>query len=275
MDCKNCGINLISETNFCNNCGAKVIHNRLTVRNIFEDFSEQFLNYDNKFLLTFTKLFTDPNDVIGGYINGARKKYVNVISYFAIAITFSGIQIFIINKFFPEVMDLSAISAEGTEEFSNRNLQFINEYQSIIMMLNIPVYAFLAKLVFLKKKKFNYTELMVIFAYILSQISIIGAVYTIICAAFGITLGYSEPILGAVLVLYSAYCLKKLYGLTMKGILLRTLLCFVIVGVFFTFVSIVAGIFMIKNGAFKELIEAQKSAKEISYNNSSAINWTS
>jgi predicted amidophosphoribosyltransferase len=56
MNCKNCGTALTSENNFCNSCGAKVIHNQLTLKNVFEDFSEQFLNYDNKFLQTFIAL---------------------------------------------------------------------------------------------------------------------------------------------------------------------------------------------------------------------------
>ena len=85
MNCKNCDANLNQNSDYCNNCGAKVIRNRLTIKTLFSHFSEQFLNYDNKFLQTFIHLFTKPEDVIGSYINGTRKKYVNVISYFAIA----------------------------------------------------------------------------------------------------------------------------------------------------------------------------------------------
>ena len=87
MNCKNCNLLISDKDNFCNSCGAKVIRNRLTIKSLFEDFSEQFLNYDNKFLQTFLHLFTKPEVVIDGYINGTRKKYVNVISYFAIALT--------------------------------------------------------------------------------------------------------------------------------------------------------------------------------------------
>ena len=81
MDCKNCGTILTSENNFCNFCGAKVIHNRLTVSNLFEDFKEKFLNVDNAFLRTFISLFKRPDDVINGYIEGTRKKYINVINF--------------------------------------------------------------------------------------------------------------------------------------------------------------------------------------------------
>jgi hypothetical protein len=275
MTCKNCANSLQEDQNYCPKCGGKIIRNRINFKNLLNDFSAQFLNYDNQFLRTFTTLFTNPNDVIGGYIQGTRKKYVNVISYFAIAVTLSGLQIFVLNKFFPEVLDLSLVTAKGAEDFSRKNLEFINEYQSLVMMLYVPLYALLAKLVFLKKKKFNYTELLVIFAYILSQVSIISAVITIIFAVFGISIGAIAMVLLPLQVIYSAYCLKYLYSLTMEGIILRTLLFLLILGVFFILLAMVAGVLMYYSGDFKKIIEAQKAAKEVTYSISSVINWTS
>lgn len=64
MDCKNCNTSLVEIQNFCSDCGAKVIRNRLTIRNLFEHFSATFLNYDNKFLQTFIGLFTKPEEII-------------------------------------------------------------------------------------------------------------------------------------------------------------------------------------------------------------------
>ncbi len=274
MECKNCLTSLQEDDNFCNNCGGKVIRNRLTLKNVLNDFSEQFLNYDNRFLRTYINLFTKPGEVIGGYLRGTRKKYVNVISYFAIALTFSGLQIFLLNKFFPEVLDLSAVTAEGTEEFSKRNLDFINEYQSIVMMFYVPIYAFLAKLVFLKKKTFNYTELLVIFTYILSQISITTSVLTIIAAFFGVSLGVLVFIFMLLQILYSAYCLKHLYGLSMEGIILRTLLFLLILSIFFIVITIAIAIIVRYTVGFEEFINVKK-ANEVSYIISSAMNWTS
>ena len=66
--CKNCGTQLGETEDYCSACGAKVIRNRLTIRNLWGDFTEQFLNYDNKLLKTFVQLFRNPEDVIGSYI---------------------------------------------------------------------------------------------------------------------------------------------------------------------------------------------------------------
>ena len=100
MKCKNCNTLLDEQSDYCNICGARAIRNRLTIKNLFEHFSEQFLNYDNKFLQTFITLFKRPESVIGGYIEGTRKRYVNVITYFSIAIMITGVEYFILNKFF-------------------------------------------------------------------------------------------------------------------------------------------------------------------------------
>ena len=102
MNCKNCHTDIPERSGYCSRCGAKVIRNRLTMKNLISSFSRQFFDYDNKFLQTFINLFKKPEDVIGSYINGTRKKYVNVISYYAIAISLAGIQLFVLNKFFPE-----------------------------------------------------------------------------------------------------------------------------------------------------------------------------
>jgi hypothetical protein len=266
MNCKNCKTELTDTSYYCNSCGGKVIRNRLTFKNLFEHISETFFNYDNKLLRTFTSLFTKPEDVIGGYIDGVRKKYVNLISYYAIAITLSGFQIFILNKFFPEAMDLSALAVdENAVALQKKNIAFIQEYQSIIMMFYVPIYALMSKLVFFNKKKFNYTEHLVIFMYILAQISIVSIFLTVFGAFIGVSLGEIAMIIFPMQVIYSAYCLKRLYKLSVEGIILRTLLFFgillIIMIVLLVIVVVLAIVF--KDSEFmKALIEAQEAAKQ-------------
>jgi hypothetical protein len=262
MTCKNCQTELEVKDNFCKNCGGKIIRNRLTIRNIFEQFSEHFLNYDNKFLQTFICLFTKPEDVIGGYIDGVRKKYVNVISYFAIALTISGLQLVILDKFFPEAMDMSALTVQGSGQDSNEMMSFIREYQSLLMMVNVPAYAFISYIVFYTLKKYNYTEHLVIFMYALSQLTIIGVLITVTSAISGLSIAHASLILMPVQFIYSLFCLQKLYKLSIKGMILRTLLFFLItliIFVFFTIISIAIAYF---DGSLMKQIEAQKAAKE-------------
>ena len=259
MECKNCHSLLNEENNYCSSCGGKVIRNRLTFKNLLQHFSEAYLNYDNKFLKTFIHLFKKPEDVIGGYIGGTRKKYADVISYFAIALTLSGLQMFIMNKFFPEAMDISNMAAEGSEEFQRKNLEFVQEYQSIIMMLYVPLYALMSKIVFFDKKQYNYTEHLVIFMYIISQTTIVSAIYSVFAASIGLTLGdiglyYTIPFQ----ILFSAYSLKRLFKLSFTTILVRTLFFLVVLSIFMMIFGIVMVLMMMLNGDLQSLLDAKQ-----------------
>jgi len=260
MNCKNCNALLKLDDNFCNLCGAKVIRKRLTLRNLFENFSEQFFNYDNKFLQTFIALFKRPELVIGSYISGTRKKYVNVISYFAIAITLSGLQIYIINKFFPETIDFSLFSTDESESISKNAYQFSSEYQSLIMMFTAPIYAIISRIIFLKNKKYNYSEHLVIFMYVLAQISIISVFLQVFSAILGISIAAASIPLLAFQIIYSGYCLKRLYKLSLKGILLKTLLLFLILFIILILYSILFLVYInVIHGGIQEFYESQKS----------------
>ncbi|GAA4269826.1 DUF3667 domain-containing protein [Hyunsoonleella aestuarii] len=261
MQCKNCNSSLLDESDYCYSCGGKVIRNRLTLKNLFEHFSETFLNYDNKFLQTFITLFKNPENVIGSYINGTRKKYVNVLSYFALALTITGLEWFILRKYFPDAIDLSNLDLGNNKNISNTVFQTIQENMSIIMMLFVPVYALISRLVFFNRKEFNYTEHLVIFMYILAQLSIFGAILNIIGAVIGTSLGQLAYLNLPIQILYSAYCLKRLYKLSLQGIILRTLL---FIGIFIisyiVVIFAIVGIMFLIEGPdfFKKIMETQQ-----------------
>lgn len=239
MECKNCHTSFSDETDYCPSCGGKVIRNRLTIKALFAHFSEQFFNYDNKFLQTFLHLFTKPEEVIDGYINGTRKRYVNVISYFAIAITLSGLQMFILNKFFPEMLDFSSMEDKNMAEFQKNNIDFTTEYQGLILMLSVPLYALLSKITFFNVKKYNYTEHLVIFMFVSAQLSIIGVMIMLFTAITGISLMIVGAIIYPVYIFYSAYCLKRLYKLDLGEIILKTFLFIIVLTIFIIVSSIV------------------------------------
>ena len=266
MKCKNCHTILNERSDYCYLCGGKVIRNRLTMRNLFEYFSETFFNYDNTFLKTFIDLLKKPEDVIDGYINGTRKKHVNVLNYFAIAITLSGLQIFFLNKFFPDALDMTLLTPKGSEEFQRQNMSFIQEYQSAIMMLYVPFYALLSKLVFFNKKKYNYTEQLVIFMYIQAEISIGTAVIVTILVLFGMNFGVLSVIMIPTMIVYSGYCLKRLYQLTGLEMAVRTLLFIIVFGVLFILLLIGFLITMHLTGNLETMMGAPRETLKASGN---------
>ena len=261
MPCKNCKTTLTETADYCYSCGAKVIRNRLTFKNLFNDFSETYLNFDNAFLKTFLTLFTKPEDVIDSYIYGTRKKYANVISYFALAITISGLYLVILKKFFPEALDYSSLNFSPQQaEFQKKNMTFVEEYQSLLMMLYVPLYAIMARVSFAGIKKYNYTELLVVFLYIQAQISIVSAILGVILSAVGMNQGEMSMLLIPLMILYAAFCLKRLYNLNFQNIVLRTLLFFAVLIVVFIIISVIMTIIMFLNGDIQQMIDAQKAA---------------
>ncbi|APY09093.1 hypothetical protein BWZ20_12615 [Winogradskyella sp. J14-2] len=265
MNCKNCNTELKEQYDYCSRCGGKVIRNRLTLKNLFTHLSETFFNYDNKLLQTFIQLFKKPEDVIVGYINGTRKKYVNVISYFALAITLSGLQIYVLKQFQTEISlyDLNTEIGKTQQAVFDSTYSFMTDYQSLIMMLYIPIYALIARLTFMGIKTYNYTELIVIFLYGQAQLSICIAILTVALVptklisfeAFGLL---TIPIM----VLYFTYCLKRVYGLSFTQILLRSLLFIGILIVLFVIITIASTIIMYYNGSLDAMIESKRAEIE-------------
>jgi hypothetical protein len=274
MECKNCVQPLSNSDDFCRGCGAKVIRNRLTVKNLWGDFVEQFFNYDNRFLLTYRTLITKPEAVIDGYINGTRKKYVNVVSYFAIALTLSGLQLFILQKFFPETMDLTTLVPKNglQPEF---NMDWMYDYYSFFILVNLPLYALVSWLTFWGMKKYNYTEYLVIDTYLMAQYSMTTAVLLTIACAFGGNFYTWGSVLNVFLIIYFIYTYKRLFPLTVSQLILRILIFLGILVVLLILISILQIAYLYFNGDFEKFIEAEKAKRGVSYIASSIINWTS
>jgi hypothetical protein len=224
MECKNCERPLGTDYSFCSNCGAKIIRNRLTFKSLWYDISERYFNLDNTFLKTFWHLFIKPEKVIGGYVNGVRKKYLNPFSYYAIAITVSGLLFFIVKEFFPESLNMDWMMPKGGTQMDDEIFDRTAKYQTIISLVSIPLYAFLSKLVFLKNKKLNYTEHVVLNTYLFGQYSI--AYFP--CALIALSLGMNYMVFTYIgllfYVFYFAYSLKRIYQLSWGTIFLKTLL---------------------------------------------------
>ncbi|WP_025741829.1 DUF3667 domain-containing protein [Aquimarina pacifica] len=243
--CKNCKQN-IENYIFCPKCGAKKITNRITFSYLILEFTNRFLNLDNSFLKTFLHLFTKPEEVIKGYINGLRKRYINAFGYFAISVTITGFYSFIMKGRMLELIALNSTSEEQLS-FSQASTDFSYQYQSLISILIIPLLALISRLVFINFKKYNLTEHFVIYLYAYSHI-VMSTSFLLMPLAFitdniYISILVSFPIY----ILYISYVLKRIYDISVKRIVLKALLCLLIV--FFVFILIVCGIVvLIKTG---------------------------
>nr|WP_297787845.1 DUF3667 domain-containing protein [uncultured Allomuricauda sp.] len=244
MTCKNCDNDLRTDFSYCPTCGAKVIRNRLTLKNVWEDISFQVFNLDNTLLKTFKHLFTQPNGVINGYLNGARKKYMNPVSFFAIGVTLSGIMFYILQNIYGVELTETSFATENTPK-----MDFVFDYQGIMSYLIMPFYALMTWILFLDKKLMNYTEHLVTNAYIVGQVTFIQ--FLICIPLFGFFDVRYEPVNGIMLlfmIAYQFYVLKKIHQISLFESLIRAfaylimlLILMVGMGIMFAIIGFITG----------------------------------
>lgn len=185
-----------------------------------------------------------------------RRKYVDVISYFAIAITLSGLQIFVMHKvgLDLEFYDTSTELGKRQQEMFEGIYKITTEYQSLVLMSYIPVYALISGLVFRRYKKFNYTELLVVFLYTQAPLSIVFALAIPLLVVPGIVPLVTIGTIGMPLqFICYIYALKRVFGLSARQMFWRTMLFLLLFLILFILFSIVFAVFMIRSGMFENV----------------------
>lgn len=224
MDCKNCSAILNEDFNYCPDCGARIIRNRLTFKNLSHDVTERYFDLDNTFLRTFINLFTKPELVIDGYISGIRKKYLNPISYLGIALTLSGLLIFLMQKVFVIKMDMDVFNQGLNPKLYDKIMPIINDFSSLVFILFIPIFAIAGWLTF-NKRGYVFSEYLVAFLYTLAQFSIVSFPIGLIVLFFAPQhyMGMSIIML-PLMIAYSVYVIQRLNKYSPAQFILRTCL---------------------------------------------------
>ena len=233
MECKNCTLPLRTDYTYCSNCGAKIIRNRLTLKNLWYDVTERYFNLDNTFLKTFWHLIVKPEVVIGGYIDGIRRKYLNPVSYLAVALTLSGITMFIMRKIFKDGIDLSQIA--GGENLNNEVGQKIMslsfDYSSFLFLLYIPVFAFAGWVAF-NKREYNLSEQFVTAMYSLAQFSIVSFPISILLLLTNPDQYFSLSwLIIVIMLLYGIYVVNRMHRYKFANRIPRSILYIMLWGV--------------------------------------------
>ncbi len=217
-NCKNCGCN-VEQANFCSHCGAKKITKRITFKNLITEISEVYLNVDNTFINTIKDLTSKPHIVIDGYINGVRKKHLNVASYFLLSITLAAILSFIKERGFDIPSD-----SERFEE-SSKIVQFFIEvtekFPTLGYFILIPFYAMISRFIFRKYKKYNFTEHIVINSYLTSHLTILTFIPYIITFILGDYIEESSFIFVFIQLIYATFLFKNLYLISYKKVIIK------------------------------------------------------
>lgn len=252
MECKNCNRSLRTDYSFCSNCGAKIIRNRLTFKNLWFDITERYFNIDNTFLKTFSHLFKKPEEVIGGYIDGIRKKYLNPIGYLGIALTLSGVFLFLLRKFFLEKMKFDAFGPGLDPEVGQKIMTVSLDFSSFIFLMYIPLIAIVGWLIY-NRKSHNLSEYSVTAIYSLAHYSIFSfPISLIICLiAPEAYLTYSMWFI-LVMALYVTYVVNRVHGKSIG----KSIVFLMIFAIGFFAISIALNLILMLTGviSFQDLI---------------------
>ena len=221
MECKNCKKSQPTDFNFCPECGGKVIKNRLTFKNLAADVLAKSFDIDSTFLRTFRHLFTQPDIVIDSYIQGIRKRYINPIGYLGIALTLSGLLLFLTRKFFRDQLDFDMMDQGLDPEVMGRVMNALFDMNTLVFLIYVPIFAFSGYLVF-NKQRYNTTEYHVFYMYILAHWSIltfpISLIVLFISPEHYLVLGI--PLLIA-LISYAIYAMQRMNKYDVGQFLLR------------------------------------------------------
>ena len=205
------------------------------------DLFRNTLGWDNKYIYTIKSLLTNPGVVLREYINGTRKKYVHPFTFLAIGMT---IAIFIFNSFdteyisanqdfqksqlewFAENLGGPYKSAEFREEqlaSTEKMVKFQLKYFNILVVLLLPIYTFIAYLVY--GKPYNYGEHIVVNCYV-QGMSFLSISFLFLIGLVTHPLVYASNLI--LLTLFYTYAYGKLYKLSIGQSLFKVFLFFTI-----------------------------------------------
>ena len=158
LNCKNC--NNSFDGKFCNQCGQKAIHRKITFKEVALSFIDSF-NFENGFFLSLKLLIINPKKILIEYLGGKRKTYFNPIKFFLITLS--------LNAFIASIV---------TNSSDSKFVDLMNNPAWVIgqMIIMIPVISFFTY--FLDRKEYNYTESFVINLYALGVINLFQILFS-------------------------------------------------------------------------------------------------
>lgn len=272
MNCKNCQDPLEKDAQFCDNCGAKIVTNRITFKFLI---SEIFvvIGIESLYFNTLKKMFLAPQEVLNEYLTGVRKRYVNPFAYLAVG---AALSLLVFNYFADDFIamqksvnqenlaelervanrDLSSIlnisdlelqklkqkkqSAKIQLQFQDGLMRMMLRYLNLVTFIFLPIYALISKWTY--RKPYNYGEHIVMNAYLQGTTMYISVI-TFSIALVTNPLVYTLSVF--VYVLYYLFAFGKLFKHSFKKSILKFLRFVLVLILVLTILMIVALILLI------------------------------
>jgi len=236
---------------FCSDCGQKTDTNRITFKHfIFHDILHGVWHFEKGILFTLKEAMIRPGQAALDYIAGKRIRYYNVFYFILLLI---GLGIFIEHLYAEAQLQYSSYTEPDTEAPSATiAMDFIENHIKFFMLLAIPVFSLNTYLLF-NKRKFNYSEHIIIFGMLFLGIIVIGLIGNIMAFAefikplsFIVDVGfYFVPIATFV------YLINGFYGAfgrdySLKAFSLRVFIFIILIVVYIRLLTMIIRFFLVK-----------------------------
>jgi hypothetical protein len=169
--CLNCSETITA--NFCSNCGQKKFK-RIDRKYIWDELQYTVFHTNKGFLYSVKQLVKNPGKTAREFIGGNR---VNHYKPILLLFVLSGISTFISYKFlnFRTVLESYFAKQHMNTGFMSDFMSFISSYNSLIMLMLVPLFALTTKISF-NRWGHNYYEHLVMNTYILCFYTILNIV---------------------------------------------------------------------------------------------------
>lgn len=167
--CLNCDTP-VSHT-YCSNCGQMYETHEISVKSLLKSWFKRQRHHVEVFVFTTRHLITDPGTVVRDYWEGKKKRYYNPFNYFLLAGSVMTFVVLQYGNFDPEIanqVNIDRYAEMGIEvpaeasQTTGAPLHWIQGHWNIVLMGMIPIYAFSLWLIFRKRRKRNYGQILIL-----------------------------------------------------------------------------------------------------------------
>ncbi|WP_439130724.1 DUF3667 domain-containing protein [Polaribacter sp.] len=268
MICKNCQNTLKENAHFCDECGAKVIQDKITFKALIIDVFINVFGVDSKLFLTLRMAARKPHVLVEEVIDGVRKRYMNPFAFLAVG---AAISLLVFNYFsddfkavnneinssqveeYKKKANLDIASIKGLSEKEKQKLEiekkgaqiqlqfldgmmnFMLQYYNLLAFVFVFLYAILSKWTFWKPH--NFGEHIVMNAYFFGFTTYLSLLLFFLSILIHPSI-YTYSIL--VYIIYYMFAFGKIYELSFFKNVLKLLRFFLGLLILFLLIMIIA-----------------------------------
>lgn len=169
--CKNC--DTAFQGQYCPECGQKSSVARVTLKHVFTELRQHFINFDQGFLFTIKQLMLRPGHAIREYLEGKRVHFIKPVRFvfWMTTINFLLFHYLQLDRWMME--NIAKDRSEKQRQFTEGFMQYLFDHPVLVQVIMIPSVAFFSWL-FARKRGYNYAEHLVLSAYVMAGLSFLG-----------------------------------------------------------------------------------------------------